>query len=47
MPGYRSTELGIHAIYPTRKFLAPKVRALIDFLGEYFEEHDVAQGDSL
>ena len=46
MPGYRSYELGIHAIYPTRKFLAPKVRALIDFLVEYFAEHDVAQRDS-
>ncbi len=36
MPEYRSTELGIYAIYPTRKFVAPKVRALVDFLSEKF-----------
>ncbi len=32
MPGYRSTELGVYAVYPTRKFVSPKVRALVDFL---------------
>lgn len=37
MPGYRSIELGIFAIYPTRKHMAPKVRAVIDFLGEKFQ----------
>ena len=36
MPEYRSIELGIHAVYPTRKHLPPKVRALIDFLAEAF-----------
>jgi len=36
MPEYRSIELGIYAIYPTRKHVAPKVRALIDFLVEAF-----------
>jgi DNA-binding transcriptional LysR family regulator len=34
MPKYRSIELGIYAIYPTRKHVAPKVRALVDFLTE-------------
>lgn len=34
MPEYRSPELGIYAVYPTRKHVAPKVRALIDFLAE-------------
>ncbi|HRP95914.1 MAG TPA: LysR substrate-binding domain-containing protein, partial [Rhodocyclaceae bacterium] len=34
MPAYRSIELGIYAIYPTRKHVAPKVRALLDFLAE-------------
>jgi DNA-binding transcriptional LysR family regulator len=34
MPKYRSIELGIYAIYPTRKHVAPKVRALVDFLAE-------------
>lgn len=36
MPAYRSIELGIYAIYPTRKHMAPKVRALLDFLAERF-----------
>ena len=38
MPGWRSIALGIHAVYPSRKFLAPKVRALVDFLVEAFAE---------
>jgi DNA-binding transcriptional LysR family regulator len=33
MPAYRSHELGIYAVYPTRKFVPPKVRALVDYLG--------------
>lgn len=36
MPAFRSIELGIYAIYPTRKHVAPKVRALIDFLAAHF-----------
>lgn len=36
MPEFRSIELGIYAVYPTRKHVAPKVRALIDFLAERF-----------
>ena len=36
MPEYRSIELGIYAIYPSRKHVAPKVRALIEFLVETF-----------
>ena len=34
MPEFRSLDLGIYAIYPTRKHVAPKVRALVDFLTE-------------
>lgn len=33
---YRSIELGVYAVYPTRKHLTPKVRALIDFLVNAF-----------
>lgn len=40
LPGYRSIELGIYAVYPSRKQLAPKVRALINFLAERFESPD-------
>ena len=32
LPRYRSVELGIHAVYPTRKHVLPKVRLLIDYL---------------
>lgn len=37
MPEYRSIELGVFAVYPTRKHVSPKVRALIDFLAERFD----------
>jgi len=32
LPEYRSAELGVYAVYPTRKFVTPKVRALINYL---------------
>ena len=32
LPQFRSIELGVYAVYPSRKHLTPKVRALIDFL---------------
>lgn len=34
MPTYRSVEFGIFAVYPTRQYVSPKVRALIDFLSK-------------
>ena len=34
MPDYRSSEFGIFAVYPTRQYVSPKVRALIDFLSK-------------
>ena len=34
LPQYRCMELGIYAVYPTRKHVSPKVRLLIDFLAE-------------
>ena len=36
MPEFRSIEVGIYAVYPTRKHVSPKVRLLIDFLAESF-----------
>jgi len=36
LPEYHSIELGIYAIYPTRKHVAPKVRALVEFLENQF-----------
>lgn len=32
LPQYRSMELDIYAVFPSRKFVLPKVRALVDFL---------------
>jgi Transcriptional regulator len=32
MPGYRCAELGVYAVYPSRKHLLPKVRVLLDYL---------------
>jgi DNA-binding transcriptional LysR family regulator len=40
LPGYRSHELGIYAVYPTRKFVPPKVRALVDFLARELDSSD-------
>lgn len=36
MPAYRSIELGVHAVYASRKYLPMKTRRLIDFLVEAF-----------
>lgn len=36
LKGYRSGEMGICAVYPSRQHLAPKVRAMVDFLVEAF-----------
>lgn len=40
LPQYRSIELGIYAVYPTRKFLLPKVRALVEYLSVRLAEAD-------
>jgi len=36
LPRYRAIELGVHAVYPSRKHLKPKMRLLIDFLVRAF-----------
>jgi DNA-binding transcriptional LysR family regulator len=38
MTDYRSIALGIYAVYPSRKFVSPKLRLLIDFLVEAFAD---------
>jgi len=38
MPQWRAADLGIYAVYPTRKHMPPKVRLLIDFLAEHLRE---------
>lgn len=44
MPEYRAVSLGVHAVYPTRKHLSLKVRRLIDFLAEAFQNPVWTQG---
>lgn len=36
LPAYRCVELDVYAVYPSRKFVSPKVRLLIEFLAEAF-----------
>lgn len=37
LPGWRaSRRVGVHAVYPTRRFLAAKVRVFIDFLADLY-----------
>ena len=36
MPHYRVTALNVYAVYAHRQFLSNKVRAFVDFLGDYF-----------
>ncbi len=36
LPQFRSIELGIYAVYPSRKHVTPKVRLLIEFLADAF-----------
>ncbi|MEO8119510.1 MAG: LysR family transcriptional regulator [Rhodoferax sp.] len=38
MPEFHSLEMGIYALYPTRKHVSPKVRALVDFLAGHFAQ---------
>ncbi len=36
LPAWQAVELGIYAVYPSRKFVLPKVRALVNFLAGAF-----------
>lgn len=36
MPHYRSVDIGVYVVYPSRRHLTPKVRALVDFLVDAF-----------
>ncbi|MDC2887918.1 LysR family transcriptional regulator [Psychrosphaera sp. 1_MG-2023] len=39
LPNWNTNDMNIYALYSSRKFLSPTVRALIDFLAEYFKQH--------
>jgi len=32
LPQFRAAQLGIYAVYPSRRFVLPKVRALVGYL---------------
>ena len=38
MPDWQTAEAPVHALYPGSRYLAPRVRALLDFLRERFEQ---------
>jgi DNA-binding transcriptional LysR family regulator len=38
MPEYRAVELGVYAVYPSRKYLPLKIRRLVDFLVQSFRD---------
>ncbi len=38
MPEFRAVELGVYAVYPTRRYLLPRVRAMVDFLADRFRD---------
>jgi DNA-binding transcriptional LysR family regulator len=38
LPKFRSIDLGIYAVYPTRKFVLPKVRVLLEFLSAKLQD---------
>ena len=37
LPQFKSIELGIYAVYPSRKLVSPRIRAMVDFLVKEFE----------
>lgn len=39
LPEYHPPLLGVHAVYPHARHLAPKVRAFVDYLATYFGPH--------
>lgn len=38
LPQFKSMELGIYAVYPSRKLVSPRIRALVDFLVNEFKD---------
>ena len=42
---YIRSEAGIYAVYPHRRYLPAKVRALVDYLASWFKDHDKLKAD--
>lgn len=46
LPGQLDNDAGIYAVYPHRRYLPARVRALVDFLADWFKTHcGPGQGD--
>ena len=43
LPGWTPAPLPLHAVYPSRRNLPPRTRAVIDFLVEAFRERPVPE----
>ncbi|MCB1719800.1 MAG: LysR family transcriptional regulator, partial [Candidatus Competibacteraceae bacterium] len=39
LDGYETLQLSIYLVYPQRRYLAPKVRAFVDFMAERITEN--------
>lgn len=46
LPDWSLPSADIYAVFPTRSHLSAKTRALVDFLGEWFEERPVGSDES-
>ena len=44
LPAYSTAELGVYAVYPSRKHLLPKVRVLIDYLAQALAHETQTEG---
>lgn len=46
LPDYRSISVGIHAVYPSGRHLAPKAQALLDYLVEVRDALTIVAGSA-
>ncbi|KVH32896.1 LysR family transcriptional regulator [Burkholderia cepacia] len=47
LPDWRHQSAPLHAIYPGKRYMAPRVRVLLDFLAERFAREEAAHDDLL
>ena len=47
LPDWRHQDAPLHAIYHSKRYMAPRVRVLLDFLAERFAHEEAALDDLL
>ncbi|MBL3950194.1 LysR family transcriptional regulator, partial [Bacteroides thetaiotaomicron] len=47
LPDWRHQGAPLHALYPGKRYMAPRVRVLLDFLAERFAREEAALDDLL